>query len=98
MRHLSTQDPSVLENLVNAVASAESSRQVDLENYDYASLPVEQSATWVVQLVHMGYQDATGRVSDSGSPESQPTFQVFVCAYLLRFLQASPVALNSTMM
>ncbi|TFK82260.1 hypothetical protein K466DRAFT_530642 [Polyporus arcularius HHB13444] len=78
MRHLSTQDPSVLENLVNAVASAESSRQVDLENFDYASLPVKRNATWVVQLVHMGYQDATGRMSDSDSPGSRPTFQVFV--------------------
>ncbi len=94
MRHLSTQDPSVLDNLVNAVASAESSRQVNLENFDYASLPVKPKSTWVVQLVHMGYQDATGRVSDSESPGSQPTFQIFVCAYLLRFPQASRVALN----
>ncbi|KAI0693695.1 hypothetical protein C8T65DRAFT_63286 [Cerioporus squamosus] len=79
MRHLSTQDPSVLENLVNAVASAESSRQVDLEKFDYAGLRVKPKSVWVVQLAHMGYQDpVSGRVSDSESPGSQPTFQIFV--------------------
>ena len=84
MRHLSTQDPTVLEALMNAVSDTNERNRVDLSAFNYASLHVEQDSFWVVQLTHMGFGDpSTGRVSDSQFSGSLPVFQIIVCAFLL---------------
>lgn len=80
MRHLATQDPSTVDALLNAVGNAESSRNVDLSTFEYASVPVKKEAFWVVQLLHMGYQDKNGRGSDDYFPGSEPVFQIMICA------------------
>lgn len=79
MRHLSTQDPSTVEALMSAVGSAESARQVDLAAFDYAALRVKKDAFWVVQLLHMGFQDKSGRAADEYFPGSEPVFQIMIC-------------------
>ena len=79
MRHLSRQDPNTVNALLDAVADAKESSQVDLEAFDYSSLRVRPESFWVVQLAHMGFADRTGRAASDPFPGSQPTFQIVIC-------------------
>ena len=79
MRHLSRQDPDTVNSLLNAVENAQESSKVDLATFNYSGLRIDAKSFWVVQLVHMGYQDRNGRVSDEELPGSQPTFQIVIC-------------------
>ncbi|KAI0363201.1 hypothetical protein BV20DRAFT_1031704 [Pilatotrama ljubarskyi] len=78
MRHLATQDPSMVEALLDAVSNAQASRQVDLATFDYASVPIKKDSFWVVQLLHMGFQDRNGRAADEYFPGSEPAFQIMI--------------------
>ncbi|PIL29300.1 transporter [Ganoderma sinense ZZ0214-1] len=79
MRHVSGQDPAMLEAVINAVSDAKEKNQVDLSTFDYASLRIKRDSFWVVQLTQMGFGDPlTGRVADNQFPGSQPVFQIII--------------------
>ncbi|TBU41481.1 hypothetical protein BD309DRAFT_965177 [Dichomitus squalens] len=79
MRHVSTQDPAMLDALMNAVSQSNEQNQVDLTTFDYASLRVKRGSFWVIQLTHMGFGDPrTGRVFDNQFSGSLPMFQIIV--------------------
>ncbi len=82
MRHVSGQDPAMLEAVINAVSDAKEKNQVDLSTFNYASLRVKRDSFWVVQLTQMGFGDPrTGRLADDQFPGSQPVFQIVICAF-----------------
>ena len=88
MRHVSGQDPAMLEAVINAVSDAKEKNQVDLTTFNYASLRLKRDSFWVVQLTQMGFGDPrTGRVADNQFPGSQPVFQIIICASNSRCLR-----------
>ncbi|KAM5539724.1 hypothetical protein V8D89_006537 [Ganoderma adspersum] len=79
MRHVSGQDPAMLEAVMNAVSDAKEKNQVNLSTFNYASLRLRRGSFWVVQLTQMGFGDPlTGRVADNQFPGSLPIFQIII--------------------
>lgn len=79
MRHLSTKDPAIIEQLLSAMDKETDS--VDLEKFDYTKVPVKKNSFWIMQLMPDGFvsPDKT-KVSEKYVPGYKPNFSLIICA------------------
>ena len=87
LRHLATQDPDSLDDLIRAV-QLEDSNAPDLSTFDFSSVPVKRSETWVLQMMPFGYKTRRGDVVDDYVEGSQPIFKLFICRSKCSFLES----------
>lgn len=81
LRHVTSHmgnDPEALRHLVDGLNSIE---KPDISKFDFSAVRVKKESFWVLQIMHMGFQDRNGKVSEEYFDGAQPIFQVVVCKF-----------------